>query len=88
MDDDDLPPAEEARDRRRDRRGHASEHELMRTGPAKVFKQILDVQARRARETIEEEDPREADEERPSGPRHRHGHGHGHGAGDEGGRDR
>jgi hypothetical protein len=70
MDDDELPPAEEARDRRRDRRGHATEHELMRTGPAKVFKQILDVQERRARETVEEE--ADAGEARP------HGHGHGH----------
>jgi hypothetical protein len=77
MDDDELPPAEEARDRRRDRRVHGAERELMRTGPAKVFKQILDVQERRARETVdEEEDAREA-EDRPTGHRHRRGHGDG-----------
>lgn len=48
--DDELPPSEAARDRRRDRRSTASAKGLMRTGTAKVFKQILDRQAARAEE--------------------------------------
>lgn len=45
-----LPPAEAARDRRRDRDAAAAERSGMGTGLAKQFKQVLDVQARRARE--------------------------------------
>jgi hypothetical protein len=45
-----LPPAEAARDRRRDRHSRAAERAGMRTGLAKQFKQVLDAQARRARE--------------------------------------
>jgi hypothetical protein len=82
MDDDELPPAEEARDKRRDRRVQGAERELMRTGSAKVFKQILDVQERRAHETVDEE--AEAGEggrtDRRRGRGHESGHGHGHGA--------
>ncbi len=49
---DDLPPAEAARDRRRDRHARAAERSGMRTGLAKQFKQVLDAQARRARNSI------------------------------------
>jgi hypothetical protein len=44
----DLSPKEAARARRRDRERTAQERELMRSGQAKAFKQILDAQARRA----------------------------------------
>ena len=78
--DDELPPAEQARDRRRDRRISARERELMRTGSAKVFKQILDTQEKRARdgEGAEDDGPHEDPAGDPhAGERHRHGHGHG-----------
>lgn len=54
-DSDDLPdldPRERARARRRDRDLSAPDRELMRTGQAKVFKQVIDRQARRATEPI------------------------------------
>ncbi len=44
----DLAPAEAARIHRRERERSAKERELMRTGQAKAFKQILDAQAKRA----------------------------------------
>lgn len=47
---DDLPPTESARARRRDRDASAQERDLMRPGMGKVFKQILDAQARAAEE--------------------------------------
>ena len=50
MDEDDLPPAEAARERRRDRDAEAQTRAGMRTGLAKQFKQVLDVQQRRADE--------------------------------------
>jgi hypothetical protein len=50
----DLPPSEAARDRRRDRDLRAAEREGMRTGLAKQFKQVLDVQLRRGREARDE----------------------------------
>jgi hypothetical protein len=50
----DLPPAEAERDRRRDHDLRAAEREGMRTGLAKQFKQVLDAQAKRAREAEEE----------------------------------
>jgi hypothetical protein len=52
VDDDEqaIPPAETARDKRRDHRAAAAERAGMRTGLAKQFKQILDAQARRAAE--------------------------------------
>jgi len=50
----DLPPAEAARDRRRDHDLRAAEREGMRTGLAKQFKQVLDAQAKRGREAEEE----------------------------------
>jgi hypothetical protein len=48
-----LPAREAARVRRRERARTARDRELMRTGQAKAFKQILDAQAKRAAE-IEE----------------------------------
>jgi hypothetical protein len=45
-----LTPAERSRARRRERERTAKDRELMRTGQAKAFKQILDAQARRAAE--------------------------------------
>jgi hypothetical protein len=50
----DLPPAEAARDRRRDHDLRAAEREGMRTGLAKQFKQVLDAQAKRGREAEDE----------------------------------
>jgi hypothetical protein len=50
----DLPPSEAARDRRRDRDLRAVEREGMRTGLAKQFKQVLDVQQKRGREARDE----------------------------------
>ena len=49
-----LPPAEAARDRRRDHDLRAAEREGMRTGLAKQFKQVLDLAAKRARQDEEE----------------------------------
>ena len=45
-----LNPREEARVRRRDRDAAAEQRDLMRSGMGKVFKQILDVQAKEATE--------------------------------------
>ncbi len=45
-----LDPREAARDRRRDREAEAEQRALMRAGMGKVFKQILDNQARDAEE--------------------------------------
>jgi hypothetical protein len=50
MSDDDLDPREVARVRRRDRDASAAHTELMRPGMGKVFKQILDAQAKAAKE--------------------------------------
>ena len=50
----DLPPSEAARDRRRDRDLRAAEREGMRTGLAKQFKQVLDVQLKRGRDARDE----------------------------------
>ena len=51
--DEDLDPKEAARVRRRDRDADAAARELMKPGMGKVFKQILDRQAREAREARE-----------------------------------
>lgn len=53
MDEDgrDLDPAEEERIRRRDRRMTEEERALLQPGAAKLYKQILDRQAKAARET-------------------------------------
>ncbi len=45
---DDLDPREQARARRRDRDADAEQRDLMRPGMGKVFKQILDAQAKAA----------------------------------------
>ena len=47
---DELDPDELARIKRRDRDAEAKGRELMRPGMGKVFKQILDVQAKAAKE--------------------------------------
>lgn len=47
---DELDPREAERIRRRDREAAAAERELMRPGMGKVFKQILDRQAKAAKE--------------------------------------
>jgi hypothetical protein len=47
---DDLDPREAERVRRRDKDAAAAHTELMRPGMGKVFKQILDAQARAAKE--------------------------------------
>ena len=47
--DEELDPREVARDRRRDHDAEAARRALMRSGMGKVFKQILDRQARRRR---------------------------------------
>jgi len=60
--DDEIPPAEAARERRRDRDADAQARAGMRTGLAKQFKQVLDTQVKRAREP-----------ERHSGDRHESG---------------
>ena len=44
----DLDPREAARTKRRDRDADAPQRELMRPGMGKVFKQILDAQAKEA----------------------------------------
>lgn len=56
--DDEVSPAESARERRRDRDSEAGARAGMRTGLAKQFKQVLDTQTRRAQES-----------ERPAGER-------------------
>jgi len=48
--DEDLDAREAERARRRDRGASAEERDLMRPGMGKVFKQILDRQARAAKE--------------------------------------
>jgi hypothetical protein len=50
MSDDDLDPRETERLRRRDREAAAARRELMKPGMGKVFKQILDAQAKAAKE--------------------------------------
>jgi hypothetical protein len=51
--DDELDPREVARDRRRDHDAEAARRALMKPGMGKVFKQILDRQARDADEPAE-----------------------------------
>jgi hypothetical protein len=69
--DDEVSPAEAARERRRDRDAAARARAGMRTGLAKQFKQVLDAQTKRAQEAERPaEDGHEppgdaADEERP-----------------------
>lgn len=64
-DEEELPPAEAARDRKRDRLMGAKARAGMRTGVAKLYKAIGDLQGRRAAEAREQlEATRSADEER------------------------
>ena len=49
---DELDPREVARSRRRDREAEAERRALMRPGMGKVFKQILDRQARDTEEPL------------------------------------
>lgn len=58
--DDEVPPAEAAREKRRDRDAEARARAGMRTGLAKQFKQILDSQVRRAREDERTQDDQDA----------------------------
>jgi hypothetical protein len=53
MDEDDLDARELERIRRRDHDAGSEERELLKPGMGKVFKQILDRQAREAREDRE-----------------------------------
>jgi hypothetical protein len=59
--DDDLPPSEAARERRRDHDAEARTRAGMKTGLAKQFKQVLDTQVKRAKE-VERITPDEPDE--------------------------
>jgi hypothetical protein len=67
--DEDLPPSEAARERRRDRDAEAHARAGMRSGLAKQFKQVLDSQVKRGREAAgrlpDEADRREREEPRP-----------------------
>jgi hypothetical protein len=53
-DEESIRPAETARDKRRDHRAAAVERAGMRTGLAKQFKQVLDMQVKRAAEAERE----------------------------------
>jgi hypothetical protein len=68
MDEDQIPPAESARDKRRDRDAEAQARAGMRTGLAKQFKQVLDSQRKRADEVQRRRTDVESDE---GGPAHR-----------------
>ena len=72
-DDIELPPAEAARDRRRDHDLRAVEREGMRTGLAKQFKQVLDAQVKRSREAEDDPSLDEEGSRAPKSPRRPHG---------------
>jgi hypothetical protein len=55
---DELDPREVARARRRDRDLEAERRALLRPGMGKVFKQILDTQAKAAREVSKRKRPK------------------------------
>ena len=57
----DLPPSEAARARRRDRDLDAHARAGMRTGLAKQFKQVLDAQVKRAEEAERRDETRSQD---------------------------
>jgi hypothetical protein len=67
--DEDLPPSEAARERRRDRDAEAHARAGMRSGLAKQFKQVLDSQVKRGREAArrlpDEADRQEHEEPTP-----------------------
>ena len=58
--DDNLPPSETARERRRDRDAEAGARAGMKSGLAKQFKQVLDSQVKRGKEAARRL-PEEAD---------------------------
>ena len=60
---DDLTPSEAARERRRDHDAEAAKRAGMRTGLAKQFKQVLDMQVKRAKAAEQSEAGREAGRE-------------------------
>jgi hypothetical protein len=62
-DQDDLTPSEAARERRRDRAAEAQARAGMNTGLAKQFKQVLDMQVKRAKEA---ETHQRGDEPKPA----------------------
>ena len=65
MDGDEVDAREAARIKRRDREAAAEERELLRPGMGKVFKQILDRQAREAREQSPEPHGRPRERRKP-----------------------
>lgn len=72
--DDEIPPSETARGRRRDRDADAQARAGMRTGLAKQFKQVLDSQRKRAEEDEKPDlehtpNPRRGDKQSPSSRR-------------------
>jgi hypothetical protein len=71
--DDEVSPAEAAREKRRDRDADAQARTGMRTGLAKQFKQVLDTQVKRAREperhSGDRHEPGDAAEGAPRSPR-------------------
>ena len=73
MDEDQIPPAEAAREKRRDRDAEAHSRAGMKTGLAKQFKQVLDTQVKRAREperhSGDRHEPGDAAEGAPRSPR-------------------
>ena len=71
MDEDDLDAREQARIRRRDHDAGGEDRELLKPGMGKVFKQILDRQAREAREDREGREDREASRGRTERDRRR-----------------
>jgi hypothetical protein len=70
MSDDELSPREQDRIRRRDRDAEAQARAPMRTGMGKIFKQIQDVQAKKAGDEGPSKKPRKPEtvSRRPSGP--------------------
>jgi hypothetical protein len=68
--DDDLSPAEAARQRRRDRDAEARTRAGMKTGLAKQFKQILDAQVKRAKD-VDRTTPGDAGQTEPPSARPR-----------------
>jgi hypothetical protein len=70
--DDNLPPSEAARERRRDRDAEAGARAGMKSGLAKQFKQVLDSQVKRGKEAARkfpDEGERMERGERPKTPR-------------------
>ena len=62
--DDNLPPSEAAREKRRDRDAEAHARAGMKTGLAKQFKQVLDAQVKRAKSTSAKQDQKAPDQPR------------------------